>query len=302
MKPSKGARAAQVLLALVKSACYLGLFLGMQLVVMLPLGIAAGIQAGMSGGIADADLLYDFLLSNTMAFSLISGVLTIMVILIFYRLCGKRPSEALWLRRVPAPTLWTGAALAPGLYFVVTLALAALPEAWLESYNDASAGLDTGGVLGVLAVAVVAPVVEEFVFRGLIMTRLSRAMPGWLAILLSAAIFGVCHGHPVWFAYAFVLGAVFGLMDWRAGSIWPSILAHLVFNAIGQVFSLMPETESGMGEMVALAVLLAVAIVAPIVDHRGVADLFRPAPKAAPVPLGELPSLPGVYEFDPWAE
>lgn len=299
MTQGKGERVAQVLLALMKSLCYLGLFLGMQVAVMLPVAIAAGIQAALGNGAVDENTITALIVDNTMAFSLIAGVLTLMVILIFYRIRKKRPSEALWLRRVPAPTLWEGVALAPGLYLVVTLALASLPESWTESYMEASAGLDGGGLVGVLAIVLVAPVVEEFVFRGLIMTRLSCAMPGWLSILLSAAIFGVCHGHPVWFAYAFLLGAVFGLMDWRAGSILPSLLGHMAFNGIGQIFTLLPETESGVAEGIVLLVLLAAAIVAPILDRRAIAALFR---RRSKVQNGEAPSTPGVYNHNPWEE
>lgn len=299
MSPGKGERAVQVLLAVLKSSCYLALFLGMQVAVMLPVAVAAGVQAVLGEGPGYENLLYEFLESNTMTFSLISGVLTLMVILIFYRIRGKRPSEALWLRRVPAPTLFAGAALAPGLYLIVSLALAVLPEAWLESYNEASAGLGAGGLLGVLAVVVAAPVVEEFIFRGLIMTRLSKAMPGWLAILLSAAVFGLCHGHPVWFCYAFALGVVFGLIDWKAGSIWPSILGHVTFNAIGQLFVLLPEAESEAWEGVVLMVLLAVGVIAPVVDA---VFLFRSSPKQSSLPAQKLSVSPGVYEFDPWYE
>lgn len=302
MKPSKGEWVVQVLVALLKSACYLALFLGMQVLVMVPVVVSLAIRAVLEQDTMDESMFYELVEGNVMTFSLISGLLTLMAILIFYRGYGKKPSEALWLRRVPAPTLWEGAALAPGLYFVVTLVLFVLPEAWLESYNEAAAGLDSGGVLGVLAVAVVAPVVEEFIFRGLIMTRLSKAMPGWLAILLSAVIFGACHGHPVWFAYAFVLGSVFGLMDWKAGSIWPSILGHVAFNAIGQVFTLLPETESGVGEIAAVLILLAVAVIAPVLDRRAVAALFRPSPRQDTRPKWELAMAPGVYEFNPWDE
>lgn len=302
MKPDKGGRAARVLLALLKSACYLALFLGMQVLVMAPVIAAGAIRTVLAHGPMDESVVYALMEGNVMTFSLASGLLTIMTILLFYRGYGKKPSEALWLRRVPAPTLWEGAALAPGLYLVVTLVLFLLPKAWLESYNEASAGLDSGGALGVLAVAVAAPVAEELVFRGLIMTRLGEAMPGWLAILLSAAIFGVCHGHPVWFAYAFALGAVFGLMDWRAGSIWPSILGHVAFNAIGQIFTLLPETEIGAGNIAAIAIVLAAAVIGPVLDRRAVAALFRPAPKQGALPKREPAMAPGVYEFDPWDE
>lgn len=229
-----------------------------------------------------------------MTFSLIANLLTLVVILTFYLVRRKKFSEALWLRRVDAPALWEGVAFAPGLYLVVSLVLASLPESWLESYNEASAGITTGGAVGVLAVVVAAPVVEEIVFRGLIMTRLSQAMPGWLAVLVSAAIFGACHRHPVWFGYAFVLGSVFGFMDLRAGSIWPSILGHIVFNSFSQIITVLPETDEA--EIMFMVVLLVLAVAAPIVDRVAA----RARRKAQAAPVQELHIQPGVYDFDPW--
>lgn len=287
---------AQLLLALLKALCYLALFLGAQVLVMLPPVVAAAVQMVMEGGVMDEQAVLQMLTDQAMAYSLIANVLTLAVVLIFYLIRRKKLSEALWLRRVDGPTLWAGAALAPGLYLIVSFLLSALPEEWLESYSEASAGITEGGLVGTVAVVVAAPIVEEVIFRGLIMTRLSRAMPGWLAVLLSAAIFGACHGHPVWFGYAFVLGAFFGFMDLRAGSIWPSILGHLVFNSFSQILSLFPEGSGA--ETAAVAAILAAAVVGPILDRRGIAALLRPRPK--PEPARELPAAPNNYEFDPW--
>ena len=123
-------------------------------------------------------------------------------------------------------------------------------------------------------------------------------MPWWLAVVLSAAVFGACHGHPVWFCYAFVLGSVFGFIVLRTGSIVPTILAHVVFNGIGQVFSAVPETEEGTELLIAIGVLLAVAIVAPILDRKGIAALFRSKPKGEGG--DEPPAARNTYDYDPW--
>lgn len=298
MKPDIGERVAQVLLALVKALCYVALFVGSQVLVMMPVVIAFVIQAMAGGGELDKDLLMQMLTDQAMKYSLAANMLTLVIVLTIFLIRRKKFSEALWLRRVDAPTLWEGVALAPGLYLVVSVVLAALPESWMESYNEASSGITGGGAVGVFAVVVAAPVVEEAVFRGLIMTRLSCAMPGWVAVLLSAAIFGACHGHPVWFGYAFVLGAVFGFMDLRAGSIWPSILGHVTFNSFSQIISALPE--SAEAEIAVIVVLLVAGIAAPILDRRAIAALFRRKPKTAPVP--ELSIPPAVYDFDPWEE
>ena len=299
MKQSAGGRAVQVLIALGKSVCYLALFLGAQVLVMLPVVVAAAVQSALENWEA-AEQLYGVLYESAMLFTAVSGLLAIGVILLFYRIRRKKLGDALWLRRVEGPGLLSGAALAPALYLAVTVAMMALPEAWLDSYAEASSGVSGGGVIGIVAVVLVAPVVEEFIFRGLIMTRLAQAMPGWLAAALSAAIFGLCHGHPVWFAYTFVLGVLFGLMDLRLGSIWPSILAHMVFNGLGQVLDLLPEDDVVI--MGAYLVLVAAAVVLPVLARREVKALFRPKPQALPAQEGEPPAQPGGCEWNPWDE
>lgn len=299
MKQSAGGRAVQVLIALGKSVCYLALFLGAQLLVMLPVVVAAAVQSALENWEA-AEQLSGVLYESAMLFTALSGLLAIGVILLFYRIRRKKLGDALWLRRAEGPGLLSGAALAPALYLAVTVAMMALPEAWLDSYAEASSGVSGGGVIGIVAVVLVAPVVEEFIFRGLIMTRLAQAMPGWLAAALSAAIFGLCHGHPVWFAYTFVLGVLFGLMDLRLGSIWPSILAHMVFNGVGQVLDLLPEDDVVI--MGAYLVLVAAAVVLPVLARREVKALFRPKPQALPAQEGEPPAQPGGCEWNPWDE
>lgn len=301
MREQSAGRALPVLAALGKSVCYLLLFVGMQTLVVLPASVYLGVAAALGG---DVDALYAQFMDDTMAYTLISGLLTTAVVIGFYRFRRRPMAEALWLRGVDGSTLLTGAALAPALYLIVGGALSLLPEAWLESYNEASAGIDSGTLTGVLAVAVVAPVVEELIFRGLMLNRLSRVMPGWLAAVLSSAAFGVCHGHPVWFAYAFVLGAFFAFLDLRAQSILPSILGHVAFNAISQILSFVPETESGAEQTLVMEILLVIAMVAPILNRKGVAALFRRRPRQAalPAPDWDLPTQPGTYDYDPWDE
>ena len=297
MKRDAGEWAAQVVLALLKALCCLALFLGSQVLVMLPATLLSMFRMMMGGGL-DMDRLYQQLLEHSMALSLVADMLTLFIVFAFYLIRRRRFSEALWLRRTDGPALWAGASLAPALYLSVSLVLLALPEAWLDSYREASAGVTTGGVVGVLAVAAAAPVVEEVIFRGLIMTRLSQAMPGWLAVLLSALVFGACHWDPVWFGYAFPLGLVFGFIDWKAGSILPSILAHMAFNSIGQLLDLVPESEAGTEYLIAMGALLVLAVILPILDRKGIRGLFRREQETAQ--LRALPMVPGVYEFDPW--
>ncbi len=298
MKQSAGGRTVQVLIALGKSVCYLALFLGAQVLVMLPVVVAAAVQSALENWEA-AEQLSGVLYESAMLFTAVSGLLAIGVILLFYRIRRKKLGDALWLRRVEGPGLLSGAALAPALYLAVTVAMMALPEAWLDSYAEASSGVSGGGVIGIVAVVLVRCLSAAAPLLDKLRSLFERAGVETVYVT-SAAIFGLCHGHPVWFAYTFVLGVLFGLMDLRLGSIWPSILAHMVFNGVGQVLDLLPEDDVVI--MGAYLVLVAAAVVLPVLARREVKALFRPKPQALPAQEGEPPAQPGGCEWNPWDE
>jgi len=67
----------------------------------------------------------------------------------------------------------------------------------------------------VIAIFIIAPVVEEVVFRGLIMTRLRKAMSSGSAIFMSALLFGLIHlmtGSVITAIHAFLGGLIFALV------------------------------------------------------------------------------------------
>ena len=84
----------------------------------------------------------------------------------------------------------------------------------------------------ILAPVLIAPVVEELFFRGL----LQRSIPTRLsfAIFASATVFALIHllGGFSWFAAAttFIVGITFGLLAGRSGRLGSAIVAHVVFN------------------------------------------------------------------------
>lgn len=97
-----------------------------------------------------------------------------------------------------------------------------------------------GYVIALLLLAVVvAPVVEEIVFRGLLLRGLMSSMRPWAAIAVQAVLFGAAHAAPErgWgnVGLALVLaavGAVFGVVAVRTRRLAPSMIAHAMVNAI----------------------------------------------------------------------
>lgn len=275
MNETNSSRAVQILTALGKAVAYLALFLGSQTLVALCFSISAALTVILETGTMDLLQMVELLTSYALPMTLISNLITLAFLLLFFLIRRKHPLQEFQLRPVSALAAAGAVSAAPLLYAVVTLVLALLPAAWMADYAQASVALSNTGLLPFLSVALVAPVTEEVVFRGLIQSRLARALPGWPAVALSALLFALCHGQPVWMGYAFVLGLVLGLMAWRTGSILPSVLTHIVFNAIGQILTL-PQLAQANG-LTVLAVLVLVGAAACLLTRKGLIQLFFPS-------------------------
>ncbi len=85
----------------------------------------------------------------------------------------------------------------------------------------------------VAVVAVGAPLIEEFVYRGVIQQALEARLNDVVALVLSGAFFAAIHLQPVEFPGLFLIGVVFGLCWQRTGRLACPILAHVGFNATG---------------------------------------------------------------------
>lgn len=84
--------------------------------------------------------------------------------------------------------------------------------------------------LGLLLYGVISPLTEETLFRGIIYGRMKRCFARWLAILLSAILFGVYHGNLVQGVYGFLLGCVITLLYEKSGNFLIPVVAHAAAN------------------------------------------------------------------------
>ena len=88
-------------------------------------------------------------------------------------------------------------------------------------------------VVLVLVVALGAPIIEELVYRGLILQALQSRLNDWLALLISALWFALIHLQPVQFFGLFAFALVLGICFQRTGRLGMSVYAHIAFNATG---------------------------------------------------------------------
>ena len=88
-------------------------------------------------------------------------------------------------------------------------------------------------VFGILSITIMAPLVEELLFRGAIQGyMLRKGMKPLHAILIASAIFGIVHMNPIQIPFAFAIGMIFGWLYYRTGSVVPGIVGHFINNSI----------------------------------------------------------------------
>jgi membrane protease YdiL (CAAX protease family) len=87
-------------------------------------------------------------------------------------------------------------------------------------------------ILLLLLIAVLAPIAEELLFRGMLYPMLRQRFGMTAAIVLDALIFAAIHFIPVLLPGLFVIGLVLTWVRERSGSVIPGILLHAAQNGL----------------------------------------------------------------------
>lgn len=98
-----------------------------------------------------------------------------------------------------------------------------------------------------IAIAVVPPIIEEFLFRGAILGSL-RKHGDALAIVVSAVMFGFAHSNFIQTPVTFLTGLVLAYLTVKTNSLIPAIIVHFVNNGSVVAFSLLSQLK--LDEMV----------------------------------------------------
>jgi len=151
----------------------------------------------------------------------------------------------LGLHRLPQ---WRELLMAPAGFLIYSLASGALvtllsliPGFINGAVQDTGFNnLNTQGevLLAFFTLVVLAPIAEETLFRGYLFSKLKKVVPVWGAILITSVLFGLVHiafsATPDWSLAAdtFTLSLMLCTLRQLSGSLWPSILLHMIKNGI----------------------------------------------------------------------
>lgn len=222
--------------------------IGMQFAVTYALffiGVIFPSIAALDGGTGWQSEIYSQL--TTMVIYILSMFVPYLIVAKMLQL----PQEEIVAARAPKkgtflPMFLMGVGTIPLLqYFAVlmTMLLSAIrmntPDSVLESAFSAPENI-VAIILQMILMCVMAPLFEEFAFRGVILQSLRRYGEGF-AIVASAILFGLMHSNTAQIPFAFVMGLVLGYMVVKTNSIWPAVALHAVNNGISTVLGLVEQ-------------------------------------------------------------
>ncbi len=103
-----------------------------------------------------------------------------------------------------------------------------MPDAW-----DSSRAAPF--LANALVVVLVAPFVEELLYRGLGMSLLLPFVGPLFSIAVTGVAFGLAHGLVLGLPVLSIFGFTLGWLRWKTGSVYPGIVVHGIFNAAALV-------------------------------------------------------------------
>nr|WP_246231740.1 type II CAAX endopeptidase family protein [Sporosarcina jiandibaonis] len=129
--------------------------------------------------------------------------------------------------------------LSPILPFVVDFLLAETPMPESGMYL----------IIEIVMITILAPIVEEFFFRGVILQRLIKKTSVWGGILISSILFGILHADIIG---AFLFGVITALLVIRTGNLLIPILLHMLNNTLAVALMFVPPAWIEWLDVIAL--------------------------------------------------
>ena len=182
-------------------------------------------------------------LSSAPLFAAATGVYCFVVLAVY--LFAVRRAHGSWAEVGLRRFAWGWLAMAPlltameftGMAFINTQLVRRVTG---EPFENPQIETITGGmrltsldlVLLLILVAVIAPIAEELLFRGMLYPVLRRSWGVTAAVIVSALIFGLVHFIPILIPGLVFVGLILGWVRERSGSVVPGIVIHALQNSI----------------------------------------------------------------------
>lgn len=232
---------------------YYILFIGINILVSLIVEVAYGAYIGIELSSVGGTLLtqeeavqmyMEFYNKYAIAITLTYQIILLLIISWIFRIRKKQLRDEIMLFAITKEDILSAIVLGLTAQFFLSYAieLFPIPEDIMNGYIQASSpALQSQNIfLQIISVVIIAPIVEEIVFRGIILRKFGKAMPIILAVILNSCLFGLGHGQIVWMIYTAILGILFSIVMIKEKSVVAPILMHMVYNFSGLFIDLIP--------------------------------------------------------------
>ena len=186
-------------------------------------------------GTGSADATAQF---NAVAYA-VSMSLTLGGMLLYRARRGGPRRVAHFSRRGTDPVL-----LLWGVVFM--LATSVVIEPLLGLLPEVPSAVYGRGVWAAVTLVVMAPLLEETLFRGVLLESTRSRYGVFAAWLISSLLFAVVHLHPAVAVNAFFMGLILGFVYLATDSLWASIFLHAVNNGVAYVVLAMGLGDEGV--------------------------------------------------------
>ena len=186
--------------------------------------IASSLIMGVLVNTGSASKAFALFLSYTIPFSLT----IIFAIWLFLHKGYKNVLPKFSMSFINAPLVLYGCVLLILSSVVLEPVISIFPKEWMTTLNKQ---IGSSG-WSILTTIVMAPILEEILFRGVIQGSAMSRFGAMRAIFISSAVFGLIHIMPQQVIYAFVVGLVLGYVYWKTKSIMSVIAIHAFNNSL----------------------------------------------------------------------
>lgn len=236
-----------------KGIAYFIMYFGLTMILQILLSI--GFMAiGAANGLNDEALIIEFASNNILGITVISGILTILVLYLVFKV-RKKPVRQEWkLNKFRISDVALASVISFSFSFVFALCTynVSLENSLMISKSVAFYS-EIFPMLGIVLMAVnlliIAPIAEEIAFRGIIYTRVESTTNAITAIIVSSVLFGIMHfeaGGVILVIGAILMALVFGYIFYKFESLWVCMIAHAAANLPDYILYNKPELSDGM--------------------------------------------------------
>ena len=133
---------------------------------------------------------------------------------------------------------YTGLSYCRPISLIAAVCLGAFLNLVVMHFVPVQSGSETEFTVLFALCIILGPVVEEIMFRGILLKMFGASVGVVLSVIITSALFAVSHGSLVQVAYTFALGLVLGVVRYKSTSLWSAIALHMSFNLSGAILAI----------------------------------------------------------------